>query len=128
MYQSTYVRYERRGDRVVPVRVTKQWIHTEKKALDQRKEPTIVRAFRTTRVTELRRMPVNEVDPAEPQAPKGWQSSDRVESRERMMGLFDKDGEPVLQEAGYDQRWLPPGEPSPSSWRWTLDNGNGWCP
>lgn len=124
MYQSTFVRYERRGDKVVPVRVTKQWVSQESKAGTER------RTFKTVRVTELRRMPVNEPDPELPQAPKGWQSSDRVDSRERLMGLCQKGTEePMLQEAGYDQRWLPLGTAADvplSAHRWTLDNGNGW--
>lgn len=128
------MRYERRGNRVVPVRVTKRWVSTEKKALDQRKAPTVVRKFHTVRVTELRKFPTPaewDDDTNERYPRREWPANkvDRVESRERVMGLLDKDGEPVLQEAGYDQRWLPysvPANPTAAQASWTLENGNGW--
>jgi hypothetical protein len=44
VYQSSFVRYERRGATVVPVRVTKQWIVSP---------VTGERAFRVVRLTEV---------------------------------------------------------------------------
>lgn len=110
MYSSTFVRYERNGNKVTPVRVTKQWTSIEVPNRDSRKEPEVRSRFKAVRVTQLGwhgfdRMPAADEPKAEP-----WQSSHRVESRERMLTLFAKDGEPVLQEAGYDQCWLPLGD------------------
>lgn len=127
MSYSQFVRYERRGDRVVPVRVTKQWVTSEVPSMDRRKEPKAVRKFVTVRVTELdpRRLTDRE------QAPEAWVSSDRVETRERLMTLWqrgDEACEPIVREAGYDQHWLPLGQ-APfvgDQHGWTLDNGNGW--
>ncbi len=124
MYSSTFVRYERRGDRVVPVRVTKAWV-----TFAAREEET--RKFITTRVSELRRMPRNEPDRDDPPTP-AWESSHRVETRERLMTLLAKDapeGECLVREAGYDQCWLPysvPASPTAAQAGWTLENGNGW--
>lgn len=129
MYQSTFVRYERRGDRVVPVRVTKSWVTAE------RKDGTKVNPrFTITRVTECRTERLSDREPAlDAQGkPVAWVSSSRVESRERLLTLSErgvKDGEPLVREAGYDQRWLPysvPAQPTKAQAGWSLDNGNGW--
>jgi hypothetical protein len=120
VYQSTFVRYERRGDRVVPVRVTKSWVTSEGRTGTPGR-----RAFMTTRVSELRRMP----KPDHSEAPPEWPADERVETRERLMTLLAKDapeGECLVREAGYDRRWLPYSAPCESAHRWTLDNGNGW--
>lgn len=119
-YESTFVRYERREGRVVPVRVTMAWVEPpevrqqsapgKQKVLKPGQVP-LARRFMAVRVTELRRMPAGERE----QAPEAWQSWERVESRERLMTLLDKSGEPVLQEAGYDQRWLTLGN-QPLTW------------
>jgi hypothetical protein len=104
------------------VRVTKSWV-----SLASREGKETARKFITTRVSELRRMPRNEVDREDP--PAEWPVSDRVETRERIMTLLAKDapdGECIVREAGYDQRWLPYSEPCESAHRWTLENGNGW--
>lgn len=131
---SQYVRYERRGDRVVPVRVMKQWVTNEVAQHDNRKAPKAVRKFMAVRVSELRmgRMPREEALDAEGK-PVAWQSSSRVESRERLTTLWqrgDEACEPVVREAGYDQHWLPLGTPPfvGDAHGWTLDNGNGWRP
>jgi hypothetical protein len=83
VYQSTFVRYERRGDRVVPVRVTKQWVSFEKKPIDNRKEPEVTRRFTCSRIQEVRWTKLTDRE----QAPEAWVSSSRVESRERILGL-----------------------------------------
>lgn len=106
-YSSTFVRYERKGDRVVPVRVTKQWVTAE-----GMRGQLKAKVFKAVRVTELRRMP----NAGREQAPEAWESSRRVESRERLMTLMQRDtDEPMLQEAGYDQYTLPMGN-APLSW------------
>lgn len=106
-YTSTFVRYERKGDRAVPVRVTKSWVTTEGRGGQKQ------RAFRVTRVSELRRIPNADRE----QAPEPWCSSQRVESRERLMTLMQRDtNEPMLQEAGYDQYTLPIGRLDNLSW------------
>jgi hypothetical protein len=143
VYQSTFVRYERRGDRVVPVRVTKQWVSAEVRGLDNRKEPKVVRKFLATRITELRMSSIRDrevavdTDPAAPSRigkPVAWASSNRVETRSRLMTLSErgvKDGEPLVREAGYDQCWLPysvPANPTLAQSQWSLENGNGWLP
>jgi hypothetical protein len=111
-YQSTFVRYERREGRVVPVRVTKAWVEppqAREAAPGKQKvlKGGLARRFMTVRVTELRRVP----NDGREQAPEAWTSwGERVESRERVMGLCQKGTEdPVLQEAGYDQYFLPVG-------------------
>ena len=128
--QSQYIRYERRDGRVVPVRVIKQWVTREVPSLDKRKEPTVQRKFITVRVTELRMRGIGDLE----QAPEPWCSfPDRVESRERLMTLWQKGDEacePLVREAGFDQRWLPLGQ-APfvgDAYGWSLDNGNGWAP
>lgn len=130
MYQSTYVRYERRGDRVVPVRVTKSWVGFEVRQHDNRKEPKQVRKFIATQLTELRRFPRPDYSEGKPE----WPVTGRVETRERLLTLPErgvKDGEPLVREAGYDQCWLPysvPAQPTAAQAAWTLENGNGWLP
>jgi len=125
VYQSEYVRYERKGDRVVPVRVVKQWVSRELPTNDSRREPVVKRVFRTTRLSEV---PWSRLTERE-SAPEPWVSSDRVETRERLQGLFTRgeQGEPVLQEAGFDQYFLPIGsEPlTLAQARQTLDNQLG---
>lgn len=127
MYQSTFVRYERVGDKVTPVRVTKQWVNREVAGAIRGSNT----AFKVVRVTELRRFPVNEAEPGDPTVP-AWTSSDRRESRERVMNLLERsqpEGECLVREAGYTERWLPFALPSPLPAYvagWTLDNGNGW--
>ncbi len=148
MYQSTIVKYERRGDTVVPVRVTNQWVSQESR------DGKVNSKFTSVRVSELRRFPVNEPDPELPRAV--WPVSDRVETRERLMGLYIKGAdflecqlcggcvierdharsacpgkvdEPLVREAGYNQAWLPQGS-APfvgDNYGWSLDNGNGWA-
>lgn len=109
MYQSTFVRYERRGDQVVPVRVTKAWVGFVKPALDQRKEPTEVKKFIPVSITELRMRQLTDREGAPKDQP--WQSTNRVESRARLHGLITlKAGdEPqlVAWEAGYCEDYLP---------------------
>lgn len=134
MYQSTFVRYERRGNRVIPVRVTKQWVTIEKPAFDGRKAPSVVSKFKTVRVTELRDFPAPaqwNMDAYAPYPRREYpdNSGARVETRERLFTLCDKDGEQVVREAGYDQRWLPyslPANPTAAQAAWSLENGNGW--
>lgn len=134
MYESTFVRYERRGDRVVPVRVTKAWVSTERKPMDTRKAPTVVRAFKAVRVTELRKFPAADGwddEECRNYPRREWPANkvDRVESRERLFTLCDAEGEQVVREAGYDQCWLPysvPANPTLAQANWTLANGNGW--
>lgn len=107
-YTATFVRYERTGNRVVPVRVTKSWVTAE-----GMRGQLKTKAFKATRVTELRRMPNGDRE----QAPEAWESSRRVESRERLMTLMQRDTEePMLQEAGYDQYTLPLGRLDNLSW------------
>lgn len=132
--QSTFVRYERRGDRVVPVRVTKQWVHTAVKPMDTRKESRRVDAFQATRVTEIgyRRMP-REVAVDENGHPVAWQSYEpRQESRARMLTLYQQVGkvrEPVLFPAGAGEDFLPATDTELGAvYGWSLDNGNGWQP
>jgi hypothetical protein len=99
MYQSQYVRYERRRDRVVPVRVIKQWTTLDGKE-----------AFKVVRVTEV---PITRLAASRESAPEAWVSSNRVETRERVLTLWakgDEQCEPIVKEAGYDQRWLPLGD------------------
>jgi hypothetical protein len=94
VHQSQYVRYERVGNRVKPVRVVKQWDEREglRGNLKQR-------VFKTVRVTELK---MRDVRGDREQAPEAWTSSPaRVESRERLLGLvvkyeLEQGGEPVL--------------------------------
>lgn len=131
MYQSTFVRYERVGDKVTPVRVTKQWVNRETRKGASGNDSRLDSAFRVVRVTELRRFPVNEPEPGDPKVP-AWTSSDRQETRERVMNLLERgqpEGECLVREAGYTERWLPFAMPSPLPAYvagWTLDNGNGW--
>lgn len=128
LYTSTFVRYERRGNRVQPVRVTKSWVSQEIKSMDGRKEPKLVRKFMATSVTEV---PMRKLTDRE-DAPEAWESFERVESRERLLTLWqrgDKDCEPVVREAGYDQRWLPLGSLeglSAAQASWSLANSNGF--
>lgn len=119
-YESTFVRYERRGDRIVPVRVTKAWVEPpeqrvapgKQKVLKASTAAKLARRFVAVRVTELRKWPSGDLE----KAPEAWESSKRVESRERLMGLLQRGTEePVLQEAGYDQYFLPMGN-GPLSW------------
>jgi len=119
---------------VVPVRITKSWVSTEVRGLDNRKEPKVVRKFMVTRVSEGRMGRIrNERDPEDPVAPP-WQSSHRVETRERLMTLLERgqpEGECLVREAGYDQCWLPyavPANPTAAQAAWSLENGNGWVP
>jgi hypothetical protein len=107
MYQSSHVRYERRGNRVTPVRVTKQWVTFGQ-------EPKVQKKFITVRASVLRAFPPADYSDCPREEP--WTSGDfgpGVESRERVLGLLvkgDPEGEPVLREAGYDQCWLPSGD------------------
>jgi hypothetical protein len=105
VYQSSNVRYERTADRVVPVRVTKQWVTFGQ-------EPKVQKKFIAVRVSVLRDFPPADYSDCPKEEP--WTSSPaRVESRERLQTLLvkgDPEGEPVLREAGYDQRWLPCGD------------------
>lgn len=135
MYTSTFVRYERRGTRVQPVRVTKSWVCQEVKALDGRKEPKLVRKFIATSVTEvpMRKLGGREGAPAD----EPWESYDRRETRERLLTLWqrgDEACEPVVREAGYDQHWLPldllgwthPERYTAAQAAWSLANSNGF--
>lgn len=111
--QSTFIRYERSGDKVRAVRVTKQWVTREVPARDSRREPAVQSKFIAVRVSQvpmrqLKREPVLDEDGLS--VPRSSGGDARVESRERMMTLLAKDGEPVLQEAGYSERWLPLGD------------------
>lgn len=105
-YSSTFVRYERRGNRVVPVRVTKQWVTQEGMRGQLKAE-----VFSAVRVTELRGMPRGNRE----QAPEAWSSyPEQVESRERVLGLVAKyelecGGEPVLRCAGHSDPTLAMG-------------------
>lgn len=135
MSYSTYVRYERRGDRVIPVRVTKQWVTAERPNHDSRKAPTQIRKFLAVQVTEMARFPRPDREALAEAPPEPYQSFPpgyRTETRDRLLTLSERgvpDGEPVVREAGYDQRWLPysvPALPTASQAAWTLNNGNGW--
>jgi hypothetical protein len=126
MYQSSYVRYERNGDRVTPVLVAKKWVNPPEKSAAKQQKFTVVR------VSQLQwgRMEREPAVDAEGH-PVLWQSSSRVETRERLMTLWergDENCEPIVREAGYDQHWLPQGKPPfvGDAYGWTLDNGNGW--
>ena len=125
---SQYIRYERRGDKLVPVRVTKQWVTFEIPQLDKRKPPRVVRKFIAVRSTALQMRGIGDLE----QAPEPWQSyPDRVETRERLLTeVVDAEGEPLVRECGGDQRWLPLGR-APlvgDGHGWSLENGNGWAP
>lgn len=93
-YNSTYIRYERKGARVVPVRVTKSWVTAE-----GLRGKLKTKAFVATRVTEVR---MRDVRGDREQAPEAWDSSpNRVESRARLLGLkvkysLEEGGLPVL--------------------------------
>ncbi len=120
---STIVRYECRGPRLVPVRVTKQWV-----AFGPEDKP--VWKFIPVRVTDTS---VGRLWDRE-RTPEPWCSSSRVETRERLMTLVqagDENGEPLVREAGYSECWLPPGDLSnltAAQVTQSLDNGNGWLP
>lgn len=96
MYTSSYVRYERRGARVVPVRVTKQWDEREGMRGNLKQK-----AFKAVRVTELK---MRDVRGDREQAPEAWTSSPaRVETRERLLTLcvkyeLEEGGLPILTD------------------------------
>lgn len=148
VYQSNHVRYERRADRVVPVRVSKQWVTFGQ-------EPKVQTKFIAVRVSELRNFPPADYTDCPEEEP--WTSSqERVESRERLMGLYIKGAdflecqlcggcvierdhaqsacpgkvdEPLVREAGYNQPWLPSGDLSrltAAQAAYSLDNANGF--
>jgi hypothetical protein len=109
----------------VPVRVTKQWVSYE-----QRGNTPAKSKFIPVRVSVLRDFPPPDYSDCPKEEP--WTSSPvLVESRERLQTLLvkgDPEGEPVLREAGYDQRWLPLGDLSQLSAAQaaqTLDNQQG---
>ena len=113
-YSSTYVRWERRGDRAIPVRVTKSWVTAE-----GLRGKLKARAFIPTRVTELR---MRDVRGDRETAPEPWTSWDRVESRQRLLGLVVKyalpeGGESILTPEFAGQRVLGLGDLSSLSWR-----------
>lgn len=114
-YTSTFVRYERRGGALVPVRVTKQWVNREERGGKSS------RKFLVTRVTEVPWRQLTDREPALDAAgkPVAWASSARVETRERLQTLWqrgDEACEPIVREAGYDQCWLPLGDLSKLTW------------
>lgn len=123
-YTSTFVRYERRGDRVIPVRVTKAWVEPPEQRSAPGKQKVLsaklARRFTTVRVTELRKFPNGDVE----HGPEAWTSwAERVESRERMLTLDhhvkSKTGgiirEPILFPAGAGEPTLEIGN-APLSW------------
>ncbi len=118
---ATFIRYERRGARLAPVRVTKQWVNFG----DKVKPDWRFIAVRATEVSLGRVW-----DRERTQEP--WCSSSRVETRERLMTLAqvgEENGEPLVREAGYTEHWVPLGDLScltAAQAAWTLDNGNGW--
>lgn len=138
-YTSTFVRYKRRGGTVVPVRVTKQWVAPPAARVPQGYDPELDRPkmgtkrFVAVRVTEVpwRQLTDRDRDTVHEGEAEAWCSSQRVESRERLQTLLvaGTEDQPVLQEAGFDQCWLPLGQ-SPfvgDQHGWTIDNGNGWA-
>lgn len=112
-YSSTFVRYERRGNRVVPVRVTKQWVTAE--GLGGKLKAKV---FSAVRVTELRGIPRG----GREQAPEAWSSyPERVESRERLLHMtvnyrLEEGGQDVVWAAGAHDPTLAMGD-EPLSWR-----------
>lgn len=102
-YSTTYVRYERRGTRVVPVRVTKQWVTAE-----GMRGQLKARVFKAVRVTELK---MRDVRGDREAAPEAWSSTpERVESRERLHGLVTKY---TLEDGGLPVAWCAgAGEPT----------------
>lgn len=125
-YTSSYVRYERRGQRVVPVRVTKAWVEPpevrevpgKQKVLKQG-QVAKVRSFHAVRVTELK---MRDVRGGREEAPEAWSSwPERVESRARLLNLpvkykLAEGGEPVLTPVGAGSPTLPIGDAT----QWTM--------
>lgn len=121
-YTSTYIRYERRGDRVVPVRVTKSWVEPPELRAAPGKQKVLKptqagRRFAATRVTEVK---MRDVRGGREGSPEPWTSWDRQESRARLQGLVVKyklpeGGEPVLVPVGSGHGVLTLDDPS----KWT---------
>lgn len=117
-YTSTFIRYERRGARVVPVRVTKSWVEPPELRAAPGKQKVLKpaqagRSFHATRVTELK---MRDVRGGREESPEPWTSWDRQESRERLLGLVTKyklpeGGEPVLVPVGAGLATLEMGNP-----------------
>ena len=117
---SSYIRYDSRGLRVVPVRVTKSWVEPAelKAAPGKQKVLKQGRRFICTRVTELR---MRDVRGDREQAPEPWTSWDRQETRERLLTLpvkykLPEGGEPVLRPAHAGEPCLPLGDLGALSW------------
>lgn len=88
--QSTYIRYERRGDKVTPVRVTKSWVSREVQNVDTRRAPKVVRKFQATRVSQVpwRQLTDREVPRDDAGKAIAWSSGkENVETRERILTL-----------------------------------------
>lgn len=99
-YANQHVRFERRGDRVQPVRVRKEWV-----AL-----PSGKRKYITVRVTE-----VGFGRPEE--APEPWSSAPAPEETTRNSLL--KQG--LIRELGHGEKFLPLGDPT--GWMASVANG-----
>lgn len=130
-YTSSFVRYERRGNRVIPVRVTKTWVTAE-----GLRGKLKARSFHATRVTELK---MRDVRGGRETAPEEWCSFHNRETRERVLGLVTKyklaeggervliplgDGIPVLpigDQSTWTQRQAEqPFDPEPESREWWM--------
>lgn len=114
-YASTFVRYESRGGRKVPVRVTKQWVTFESRG------GKTTRRFITTSVTELKyrdiRAGLDRTYVHEGQH-ENWVSNTRQDTRERLLGMvvrysLPEGGLPVLEDPTAGP-FLP------------LDDASGW--
>jgi hypothetical protein len=113
-YTSSFVRYERRGNRVVPVRVTKSWVSAE-----GLRGQLKARSFHATRVTELK---MRDVRGGREEAPEAWSSwPERVESRARLLAMpvkykLAEGGEPVLVPEGAGLPTLAIGDLTGLTW------------